>query len=215
MQDEQTGSWWQQVTGRAILGPLKGKQLELCPWDEVSFERWSHEHPDTQVLQAEAEFQARYAPADWASRIGRLPVVTAVDPRDPLAPRDLVVGLEVDGQSRACPMQALQQQSPVNDVLGQVPVLIVLDADGRGVRCFRRESAGRPVDFYRTPGDGPVHLLDAESGSTWDYSGTAVAGPRKGQVLQRLQGVKDYWFDWKQHHPDTTVYTAGRLGRRP
>src|SRR5215213_1453024 len=40
MQDAQTGSWWQQVTGRAIAGPLKGKQLTLVPHDEVAFGRW-------------------------------------------------------------------------------------------------------------------------------------------------------------------------------
>ena len=29
MEDEQTGTWWQQVTGEAITGPLVGKRLEL------------------------------------------------------------------------------------------------------------------------------------------------------------------------------------------
>jgi hypothetical protein len=29
MQDDQTGSWWQQVSGEAILGPLKGRRLTL------------------------------------------------------------------------------------------------------------------------------------------------------------------------------------------
>ena len=35
MRDEETGSWWQQVTGRAIAGPLRGKRLTLVPHDEV------------------------------------------------------------------------------------------------------------------------------------------------------------------------------------
>ena len=29
MTDEQTGSWWQQVTGEAVHGPLKGRRLDL------------------------------------------------------------------------------------------------------------------------------------------------------------------------------------------
>jgi len=29
MRDEETGSWWQQVTGEAIFGPLKGRRLKL------------------------------------------------------------------------------------------------------------------------------------------------------------------------------------------
>jgi hypothetical protein len=27
MRDEETGSWWQQVSGEAIHGPLKGRRL--------------------------------------------------------------------------------------------------------------------------------------------------------------------------------------------
>ena len=28
MRDEETGSWWQQVSGEAMLGPLKGRRLK-------------------------------------------------------------------------------------------------------------------------------------------------------------------------------------------
>ena len=36
MQDEETGTWWQQVTGKALLGPLKGKQLKPVPSDMIT-----------------------------------------------------------------------------------------------------------------------------------------------------------------------------------
>ena len=29
MRDKETGTWWQQITGKAIFGPLKGAALEL------------------------------------------------------------------------------------------------------------------------------------------------------------------------------------------
>ena len=32
MQDVETGTWWQQVSGEAILGPLKGRRLQLVPF---------------------------------------------------------------------------------------------------------------------------------------------------------------------------------------
>ena len=44
MRDEETGSWWQQVTGEAISGPLKGRRLEPVPQDELSFAVWKGEH---------------------------------------------------------------------------------------------------------------------------------------------------------------------------
>ena len=37
MRDDQTGSYWQQVSGIAIAGPLKGRALKLIPADEVTF----------------------------------------------------------------------------------------------------------------------------------------------------------------------------------
>lgn len=35
MRDRETGTWWQQITGRAIAGPLKGTQLQLVPSEEL------------------------------------------------------------------------------------------------------------------------------------------------------------------------------------
>ena len=46
MQDEETGSWWQQVTGEAILGPLKGKRLTLVDADQLTFSTWKSEAPN-------------------------------------------------------------------------------------------------------------------------------------------------------------------------
>jgi hypothetical protein len=30
-----------------------------------------------------------------------------------------------------------------------------------------------------------------------------------GKQLKRIAVLKDYWFDWKLYHPDTSVYTLG------
>ena len=43
MKDEETGSWWQQVTGEAIFGPLKGKHLKPVYMDELTFATWKRE----------------------------------------------------------------------------------------------------------------------------------------------------------------------------
>ncbi len=50
MRDRETGSWWQQVTGRAIAGSLAGSTLELVPNDELTFELWKSESPQGLVL---------------------------------------------------------------------------------------------------------------------------------------------------------------------
>jgi hypothetical protein len=50
MRDEETGSYWQQVTGTAIAGPLKGSKLTLLSQDELTFALWRKEHPQGTVL---------------------------------------------------------------------------------------------------------------------------------------------------------------------
>jgi hypothetical protein len=40
MRDEQTGTYWQQISGAAVSGPLAGRQLTLVPSDELTWALW-------------------------------------------------------------------------------------------------------------------------------------------------------------------------------
>ena len=77
MRDEETGSWWQQVSGKAIHGPLKGHQLKSVFHDEVSFAIWKREQPQGRVLKPDERLAAsnQYDPVDWEARVGRMRVV--------------------------------------------------------------------------------------------------------------------------------------------
>ena len=52
MQDQQTGSTWQAVTGRAIDGPLAGAALRRLPSHYSFWFAWSDFHPDTELFEA-------------------------------------------------------------------------------------------------------------------------------------------------------------------
>ena len=101
MQDEETGSWWQQVTGEAIFGPLTGARLELVPHDEVAFAIWKRDHPAGRILAPDPaiEQQQKYAPVDWDERMSSAPTVTSLPPGSPLAVRTLIVGVVTNGRS--------------------------------------------------------------------------------------------------------------------
>ena len=49
MRDEETGSYWQQISGLAVSGPLKGRQLTLVHSDELTFATWKAEEPQGTV----------------------------------------------------------------------------------------------------------------------------------------------------------------------
>ena len=219
MRDDETGTWWQQVTGKAIHGPLAGQQLKSVFHDDISFGIWKREKPDGRVLKPEEKIAAakQYEAADWEMRVGKMRVVEGTDVDKRLTPRTLVIGVEVAGKSVAYPLSALQKQSPIMDMVGAVPIMVVLGDDKRSVRAFERTVDGRRLEFFlRTEkaidlitGEPAQQLVDAETGSTWNFEGKAIAGPLAGRQLKKVYVLEDYWFDWRIYHPDTGIYDIG------
>jgi len=208
MRDEETGSWWQQVSGEAILGPLKGKRLTPVAQDEISFALWKREQPNGRVLRPDPRVEAahRYAPADWEAGIAKLPVATRIGDKR-LDLRELIVGITVNGRAKAYRMSDVKQQTPIIDTVGGLPIVIVAAADGNSVRAFSRVVDGKPVDLFAKPGSND--LVDSATGSEWDFSGRAIRGPLAGHQLTQIPMLRDYWFDWRAYHPDTTIFRAG------
>src|SRR5579862_5029702 len=102
MRDEETGSYWQQISGAAISGPLKGSQLTLVHSDELTLATWKSEQPEGTVLDDVREFTGEYAKRDWDVRMKRAPTVLNF-PEHALAARDLMLGIQAFGASRAFP----------------------------------------------------------------------------------------------------------------
>jgi len=213
MRDDETGSWWQQVTGCAILGPLSGTCLDAIPWDEVTFGVFKREFPHAQVLLPAADLKDQYAGPDWEKEIAEFPTVTPVDPRDALKPRDLVVGVTSEGSAKAYPWAQLSPARPIVDTVGSTPLLILLNTDGRSLRCFDRRLDGRTLQSFSGVPSCPPAIHDDDTGSEWDFTGLATSGPLVGARLARLICLKDYWFDWKNYNPNTAVYAADGSGQ--
>lgn len=209
MRDDETGTWWQQVSGEAIHGPLKGKKLTPVYNDELSFALWKRENRQGRVLKPDDRVKQEYESADWEERYAKLRVVTPVDPNDKLPPRALIAGLALNGKAAAYPMSALEKQRLILDSIGVTPLFIALGDDNKSVRAFERTVDGRTLEFFVKADTTSVQFTDAETATTWDFTGKAVSGPLAGKQLKKIIALKDYWFDWKIYHPDTKVYTLG------
>jgi hypothetical protein len=211
MRDDETGSWWQQVTGEAIFGPLKGQKLLPVLHDELSFGLWKREKPEGRVLRPdEAVMRAGlYAPANWEERMTKVRVTTSQPQDNSLEPRALVVGVTLNGASKAYPFDALLKQSPIIDSVGGVPIFIVVGEDKKSVRAYERLIDGRKLEFFVKPQASPLVLVDAETGSEWDFTGLTTSGALAGHQLKKVPVLNDYWFDWKAYHPNTAIYQLG------
>jgi hypothetical protein len=207
MRDEQTGSWWQQVSGTAIQGQRTGQQLKPVLMDEISFAVFQREHPNGRVLKPDAKYAAEYEPANWEEGMQKMPVVTQADAKDLLKPRALIVGLSVNGKDKAYPFDDLKRQRLTLDELGGVPLFLLVATDGQSVRAFERNVDGKPLEFFaQATGD---QFTDAETASAWDFSGKCVSGTQAGRQLKQIAVLKDFWFDWKLYHPETEIFTLG------
>ena len=212
MRDEQTGSYWQQISGRAISGPLAGKSLRLIPSEELTFGVWKSEQSGGTVLRGSARDIAQYESTAMVDMLGEVPEAL----RAPgLAPREPVIGIELDGEARAWPQALLATGQLVRDVVGSTPVILLTGPDGESVRAFSPHLTpdDDPPEFYRAPvlrdpGDGL--MMDDRTGSRWNFQGCAVAGPSAGKCLSRIELVHDFWFAWKRYHPASTLYGWGR-----
>jgi hypothetical protein len=93
----------------------------------------------------------------------------------------------------------------------RVPIVVALGDDNRSVRAFERTVDGRRLEFFQKKDDktSGFQLIDAETGSTWNFEGKAVSGPLAGRQLKKVFVLEDYWFDWRIYHPDTSVYQLG------
>jgi hypothetical protein len=250
MRDKETGTWWQQVSGKAIYGPLEGSALELVPADELTFGEWKSEVSGGKVLAPVSKYAKKYD-SNWEPGVAKLPVVISF-PGTELKSRDVVVGVELDGVSRAYPWDALVKQSPVMDRVQGTPILVVVGPDGKSFRAFVSRIDGKDAEFFlkgetesadgavshktdaatgtngaatslaaapvsnpragdppkqrETPSSKAWSLLDATTASEWNFQGCAISGSAQGKCLDRLPVLKDYWFDWRNYHPDTTIY---------
>jgi hypothetical protein len=206
MRDEETGTYWQQISGAAISGPLKGRNLILVSSDELTLGLWKAEQPKGTLVKDAAEFTSQYATKDWDVHMQKVPTVISYA-QPGMTARTLVLGARAFGVARAYPFEMLLQQKLVKDRLGGVPILIVVGPDGQSVRAFRAQAGGsqREVDFYRLD-DNTASLMDAATGSRWNFQGCAVEGSEKGVCLERLDIIKDYWFDWRHYNPATSVF---------
>jgi Protein of unknown function (DUF3179) len=207
LRDEETSSIWQQSTGQAIFGPLKGQQLNLVRSNELTFALWRSEQPQGQVLQPDPTYVAEYDPKDWEKHVEKTRTVVDTS-KSGIGPHQLMLGVTVAGQSKAYPVDAILAAKVIQDQVGGLPLLIVVGPDAASIRVFEGKVAGETAELTFVRGSGDKLMADAGTGSNWNFQGCAIDGKLAGQCLKEIDAHKDYWFDWMNHHPESAVFKS-------
>jgi hypothetical protein len=85
-------------------------------------------------------------------------------------------------------------------------LLIAVGPDGKSFRAFVSRVDNKDAEFFLQSGTKDWALLDTTTASQWNFQGCATSGPSAGKCLDRTPALKDYWFVWRNYHPDTTIY---------
>jgi len=205
MRDDETGTWWQQVSGKAISGPLAGQILQPVNMDELTFALWRAEYPDGTVLMPVSNYESKYEASNWEQQYTRLPVVLNFS-KTPLTMRTIVVGVELNGSSRAYPLDVVLHQSPIQDEVGGVRVLIAVGPDNKSIRAFRTQIDGKNLELFKQVYANSWSLIDPATHGQWNFQGCPTMNMAGMRCLEQVPVLRDYWFDWRQYHQSTSVY---------
>jgi hypothetical protein len=218
MWDRQTESWWQQITGEAIVGELSGRRLRTLPASIASFSEFRRTFTAGVVLSRETGHARAYGnnPYIGYDDVKSSPFLFSgtADPR--LRPMERVVTVSLGGEDAAYPFTLLERRRVIQDRVGDQPIVVLfgkgtvsaLDSasiaasrDVGSAAVFDPNLDGRLLTF-RLDGD---RVVDNETGSDWNLLGQATAGPLAGERLTPVVHGNHLWFSWAVFKPSTRV----------
>lgn len=198
-EDSTTHSWWRQVSGEAITGPLKGQKLEEIPSQQMRLSAWLRQFPASTILQADTGFNAKY---EKLAKYDRGNVSSALEKRDSGSwqPKSWVVGVSVKNAAKAYDWNTLLQQKLIQDSFAAQPLLVTLDADTSSFYVLDRTVGDQVLQFRQTE---PGWLTDVQTGSRWSADGLCIAGALQQRRLKPLSASQEFWHSWQTFHPNT------------
>ncbi|MDX1619359.1 MAG: DUF3179 domain-containing protein [Nitriliruptorales bacterium] len=203
MLDVETGTLWEQLTGKGLAGELADHELERYLVTTTSWQEWRSQHPDTDVLDIpepalpddDRPYYGGYSyqPGDayssyYASEDLWFP---GLDTPDDLPPKAEVLTIERDGDVLAVHVDALDSEGPV-----------VLDLADGWVVAVPTPGGGRIYD-----GAGARPALDDVTGDSLEVTERELVLP-DGRSLTRAEHGQAFWFAWVARHPDSRVWPA-------
>lgn len=221
MYDRRTESWWQQFTGKGIVGEYAGHKLEQVPSRLVAFRDFAAAHPDGRVLSRDTGYNKPYGvnPYRGYDSIGNNPFMLKEAPDERLPAMARVLGIETDEGAHVFPLTALAADPLRNLTLGGRPVVIIANRHLRSVLDREAIAESRTVPAANAYGrhldERTLHfelrddrIVDRETESRWNVLGEAVAGPLAGKRLQPAPGGVHFAFAWLAFRPESTVHHA-------
>ncbi len=121
---------------------------------------------------------------------------------------EAVIAVEVNGESRAYPVQILIWHELVNDTVAGIPVTVSYCPLCNSAVAFDRRAGARVLDFGTSGSlyQSALVMYDRQTESLWThFDGRAVVGALTGTKLTFIPVETVGWKDWRDAHPGGRV----------
>jgi Protein of unknown function (DUF3179) len=119
----------------------------------------------------------------------------------------LVIGVSLNGEAKAYPIQLIGYHHQVRDTIGNIPVMITYCTVCRTGRAFSPFINGK-MESFRLVGMDHFNAMfeDATTKSWWQQAtGVSIAGPLKGTTLKELPSRQLTLEAWLRQYPDSYI----------
>lgn len=211
-EDQESKTWWRQVNGEAIAGPLKGMKLQELPSAQMRLGAWIREYPNTLILQPDTIFSEQYADLKG---FDSGTIKSSLEKRDSASWKfkSWIIGVNQGAQFRAYDWNELASEKVLNDSFASVPLVLVLENDNMTFHVFDRRLRGESLHFTWDPVSNIFR--DEQTNSEWSPTGHCIKGTLQGGSLKSLQSYQEFWHSWKSFHPLTSQYNSHPETARP
>lgn len=201
------GTLWSALTGRALDGPQKGKQLTRIPSLLTNWNYWLMLHPESTTYDL---FDGKkYASTPLPKEMSKEAAASLKQVDDRVKPKASILGIEFSSSQRAYPLPVTQSRACLSDDVDGEPVAVFWYGKTNTAVAFSRKLNGRTLTFHAdeiSPESAP--FKDRETGTRWTIAGRGIDGPLRGQELTWVKSIQCRWYAWVSEYPETTVFDS-------
>jgi hypothetical protein len=149
----------------------------------------------------------RVLPHDAISSID-MPIFETPGETKTMTGEERVVGLEINGDFRAYPLNILSVHEVVNDVVGGELVSVTWSPLSYSASVYKRVVAGCPLIFGVSGGilRNVMIMYDRQTGTYWNQlTGDGFSGALAGMTLESVPSCNTTWERWLMACPSTSV----------
>ncbi len=190
-EDKRTKTWWRQVSGEAVIGPLKGQVLPELPYSQTTLAKWSELYPQL-VMQPDPAFKEEYD--------GLANYETGLEERR-LTHRDMdswkdkswIIGVEHGNASKAFDWNQLHAKRILHEEIAGQPIVLFLSQDSRSFMVLERADKAQHFALVN----------DTLQTGTLRFNFLGKSLQPGVSDLKQARAYQEYWHSWRTFHPLT------------